>query len=110
MQLSFVITLPLLVLLALVTRIGVIAGMLVLIGFTIQLSFGVVYSYVQEAVPAGISGTSLSLLSTSGIAGAFVAPLLAGVLIDITGTYLSVFVYASSLAALGIATVWKAPE
>ena len=79
-------------------------------GFAVQLTFGVVHSYVREAVDDGVTGTALSVLTTAGISGAFSAPLATGALIELSGGYGPAFGYAGLLVALGLAASWGAPE
>jgi len=110
LRVSFLVALPVTALVAYTTSVRVIAVLLVVAGFVIQLTFGIVYSYVQESVAPGISGTALSVLGTAGISGAFTAPLVAGALIDATGTYLAAFGYAVGIACLGLVLAWFAPE
>ena len=107
---AFLVSLPLVALIAVTRMLAVIVAALVIAGFVIQLTFGVVYSYVQEVVEAGITGTALAFLTTAGISGAFSAPLVAGALIEATGTYLLAFGYATALTGLGLLVSWFAPE
>ena len=72
----------------------------------IQLTSGVVYSYVQEAVDPTNEGTALSILGSVGIARAFSGPVIAGALIDLTGA----FAYAAALAAFGVGLVFFVAE
>jgi nitrate/nitrite transporter NarK len=110
LRVSFLVALPATTLIAYTTSVRFIAVLLVVAGFVIQLTFGIVYSYVQESVDAGISGTALSVLGTAGISGAFTAPLIAGALIRATGTYIIAFAYAVGIAVLGLGLAWIAPE
>ena len=103
---SFVVTTPVLVLLAMSRSVPVLVGLLVVGGLVIQLTFGVVYSYVQEAVDPANEGTALSILGSAGIAGAFSAPVIAGALIDLTGSYTAAFGYAVAVAAVGVGLVF----
>lgn len=90
--------------------VAVLVGLLVVGGFVIQLTFGVVYSYVQEAVDPAVEGTALSLLGSGGMAGAFTAPVVAGTLIDATGAYTAAFAYAAVVAVGGLALVFLVAE
>lgn len=110
MRAAFLISLPLLVLIAGTRRLVLIVAALVAAGFVIQLTFGVVYSYVREVVETSITGTALAFLTTAGISGAFSAPLIAGVLIGWADSYVPAFAYATVLTALGLALSWVAPE
>lgn len=107
---SFLVALPVTVLVAYATSVRVIAVLLIVAGFVIQLTFGIVYSYVQESVPPDISGTALSLLGTAGITGAFTAPLIAGALIRATDAYATAFGYAVAIAVFGLGLAWFGPE
>jgi predicted MFS family arabinose efflux permease len=109
-KVSFLVALPVTLLIARTSSVGLIALFLVVAGFVIQLTFGIVYTYVQESVDPDVSGTALSMLGTAGISGAFTAPLVAGVLIDATDTYASAFAYAVAIAVLGLGLAWFAPE
>ena len=110
LRLSFLVALPVTVVIALTTSVRLIAVLLLVAGFVIQLTFGIVYSYVQESVPTEISGTALSFLGTAGVSGAFSAPLIAGVLIGATDAYLSAFGYAAGVTVLGLGLAWVGPE
>lgn len=110
LRVSFLISLPTIVVMVWTDHLGVIVTSLIVGGFVIQLTFGVVYSYVQEAVDRGITGTALAFLTTAGISGAFLAPIIAGALIDWTGAYLSAFAYAGVLTAIGLVIAFVAPE
>jgi nitrate/nitrite transporter NarK len=101
LQASFLVSVPLVVLIGLTRRLAVIVA---------ALTFGVVYSYVQEVVETNISGTALAFVTSAGISGAFSAPLITGALIDWTGGYLAAFAYAIALTALGLILSSVAPE
>lgn len=107
---SFVIATPVLVLIMVGRSVPVLLGLLILGGLVIQLTFGVVYSYVQEAVELTNEGTALSILGSTGIAGAFSAPVIAGTLIDLTGAYTAAFLYAVTLAIVGGVLVFFVAE
>jgi len=109
LRLSFLTASPVVALMVLSRRLAVVVALLVLAGFTIQLSFGVVYAYVREAVDESISGTALAVLGTAGIGGAFTAPLVAGELIDYSG-YPLAFGYAVALGVVGLGLTMLAPD
>lgn len=92
------------------TPIPILVALLVVGGLVIQLTFGVVYSYVQEAVDPENAGTALSILGSAGISGAFSAPVIAGGLIDLTGTYAAAFAYAVGLGIAGVGLVFVTAE
>jgi predicted MFS family arabinose efflux permease len=107
---AFLVSLPTVVALAWTRWLAVVVATLVVAGFVVQLTFGVVYSYVREAVDAGVTGTALAFLTTAGISGAFSAPLVTGALIEWSGGYAAAFGYAAILVSLGLAASWVAPE
>ncbi|MFB6301515.1 MAG: nitrate/nitrite transporter [Haloferacaceae archaeon] len=107
---AFLISLPLIGLIAWSRWLALIVAALIIAGFVIQFTFGVVYSYVREVVEADITGTALAFLTTAGISGAFTAPVIAGALIERTDGYLPAFAYAAALTAIGLLLSWIAPE
>lgn len=109
-RLSFLATTPLVAVIATTTEIGVLVAVLVTAGFAIQLSIGILYSYVREVVAAERHGTALSLLVTACITGAFSAPAITGWLIDRTDSYRAAFAFAGVLGVLGVVLAWFAPE
>lgn len=98
---SFVVAVPLLVANYVSSNVVVLAGILVVLGFFIQLSLGLFYSYVPEVLPTRFATSGVALLTSVSLGGAFSAPLVAGMLIDYTGTYLAAFGYAVGLAIVG---------
>jgi nitrate/nitrite transporter NarK len=107
---AFLVSLPTVAAVAWTRRLAVVVGTLVVAGFVVQLTFGVVYSYVREVVDPAVTGTALAFLTTAGISGAFSAPLVAGALIEWSGGYAAAFAYAGLLVSLGLALSWAAPE
>lgn len=107
---AFLISLPIVGIVAVTREVAVVLGSLVVAGFVIQLTFGVVYSYVRESVGPAVTGTALSFLTTAGIFGAFSSPLVTGGLIDYSGRYVTAFAYAAVLTGLGFALAVIAPE
>jgi nitrate/nitrite transporter NarK len=110
LQGAFLVSVPLVAAVALLRSILAIVLALVVAGFVIQLTFGVVYSYVRESVATARTGTALSVVTSAGIAGAFSAPIVTGALIARTGGFGAAFGYAVVLALLGMALAWVAPE
>lgn len=107
---AFLVSFPTVAAIAVTRRLAVVVGALVVAGFVIQLTFGVVYSYVREVVDPSVTGSALGFLTTAGMTGAFSAPLVAGALIEWSDGYAAAFVYAGCLVALGLAFSWIAPE
>jgi nitrate/nitrite transporter NarK len=110
LQGAFLVSVPLVAAVAVLRSIPAVVVALVVAGFVVQLTFGVVYSYVRESVAAARTGTALSVVTSAGIAGAFSAPIVTGALIDRTGGFDAAFGYAVVLALLGVALAWVAPE
>lgn len=110
LQAAFLISLPLILVVAWTRWLVLIVVALTVAGFVIQLTFGVVYSYVREAVEANSTGTALAFLTTAGISGAFSAPVIAGMLIEWTGAYLAAFSYAAVSTLIGLLLSWIAPK
>jgi NNP family nitrate/nitrite transporter-like MFS transporter len=90
--------------------IGVLVGMLVLAGVFIQLQIGLMYQSIQEFVDPSAAGTAVSLASVAGWLGSFVAPVVAGELVAIAGSYDVLFVFAIALGIVGALTVWGMAE
>ncbi|SDZ76958.1 MFS transporter, NNP family, nitrate/nitrite transporter [Haloplanus vescus] len=90
--------------------IAVLVAMLVLAGAFIQLQIGLMYQSIQEFVDPTAAGTAVSLASVAGWLGSFVAPVVAGELVSITGTYAVLFVFAAGLGVVGALTVWQMAE
>lgn len=109
LQLSFAVASPVVAVMVYTARLAVVVLLLVVAGFAIQLSFGVLYAYVRESVPESIAGTALSFLGTAGMAGAFSAPLVTGELIEYGG-YPTAFAYAVTLGLVGSALAVTAPS
>ncbi|MFP4530330.1 MAG: MFS transporter [Halodesulfurarchaeum sp.] len=82
-----------------------LAGGMLVAGFTIQLQFGLLYTLVQRYVPRNVGGTAVSVVSALGWLGMFVGPPLVATVIEATGSYVSVFAAAVALAVVGLATV-----
>lgn len=110
LRVAFLISLPAVVLIAWAKWLALIVVLLIIAGFVIQLTFGVVYSYVREVVEKDITGTALAFVTTAGISGAFSAPIIAGLVIDWSGSYLAAFIYAAGLTGIGLVIAWRAPE
>lgn len=107
---AFLLSLPVVVLIAATRRLALILVALMVAGFVIQLTFGVVYSYIREVVEDDFTGTALAFLTTAGMSGAFSAPLITGALIEWTGGYVSAFAYATVLTIIGLGLSYVAPE
>ncbi|WP_132058857.1 MFS transporter [Halorussus amylolyticus] len=107
--LSFVLALPAVVGFVAVTRVGFIVALVVVAGFGVQLAIGLLYSYVVEVVSAAVRTTALSMLTSVGMTGAFLAPIVGGEIIARAG-YNTAFLVAGAVALAGVALAWRAPE
>lgn len=110
MKVSFLAAAPLVAVVAVSRTVPVVVAVLVAAGFAIQLSIGIVYTYVREVVAADASASALAVLGSAAIFGSFSAPVIAGALIEWTDAYTSAFAYAGLLALVGIALAFAAPE
>jgi nitrate/nitrite transporter NarK len=107
---SFFITAPTVIAVAIADHAIVAISLLVVAGFFVQLAIGVLFSYARELVPEPIHGTTIAFVTTTGILGSFTAPIIAGTLIEQTGTYGAAFGYAAVLAIVGLFVSWLVPE
>ncbi len=106
---SFVVATPAVVAFAFVSQLGLVVGAVVVVGFAIQLVTGLLFSYIAELVPPAVRTTAVSLLTSVGLLGAFVAPIAAGTIIDRAG-YGSAFLVAGGVAFIGVLLALRAPE
>jgi NNP family nitrate/nitrite transporter-like MFS transporter len=90
--------------------ITVLVAMLVVAGVVIQLQIGLLYQSAQEFVDRRAAGTAVSLASVAGWLGSFVAPVVAGELVAVTGSYAVVFPLAVGLGLAGGLAVWRMAE
>jgi predicted MFS family arabinose efflux permease len=91
------------------TRIAVVIGLLLASGFVIQLAIGLLFSYVTEVVDEAVTTTAVSVMTSVGLFGAFLAPIVAGAIIERAG-YRPAFLLAVVVAIVGIGLAWRAPE
>lgn len=85
--------------------LGIVAA-----GVFVQLQIGLLYTYAGEFVGSNVAGTAIAIISVVGWGGAFVAPAVAGALLESTGSYVSVFAYALALGLFGVGVTVLAPE
>ncbi|MFB6268273.1 MAG: nitrate/nitrite transporter [Halodesulfurarchaeum sp.] len=107
---SFLIVVPLIGLIATVRTVALLLLALVVAGFVTQMGLALLLPFVRELVDAHVAGTALAVLNLVGFVGAFVTPVLTGVLIERTGAYLLAFGYAAGLGVVGIVLAWLVPE
>jgi nitrate/nitrite transporter NarK len=87
----------------------VVVAALLLSGFAVQLSIGLSFAYVRELVEPGVAATAVAFLTSVSLAGAFLSPIVGGVVVETAG-YAVAFAAAGALGALGLALAWIAPE
>jgi predicted MFS family arabinose efflux permease len=107
--LSFVVAAPVVVGFVAVEGIAVVVALLVVAGFAIQLSIGLLYTYVAEVVAPAVRTTAISMLTSVGLLGAFLAPIVGGEIIDAAG-YRPAFLLAGAVAVVGVVLAWYAPD
>lgn len=78
---SFVLSVPLIVAISIVTSSLAFAALMLLTGAGIQLTIGVYYVYVSELAEPGTRGTCLAMVTPASTLGALVAPAVGGWLI-----------------------------
>lgn len=108
--LSFLLAGPVVVGLLFVDDVGPAIALLLVAGASIQLAIGLLYSYVREVVAEPVAATAVSLLTSIGLVGAFVAPIAAGALIEVTGAFEAAFFAAGGVGLLGVVLALVAPE
>ena len=106
---SFAVATPAVVAFAFVSQLELVVGAVVVVGFAIQLVTGLLFSYIAELVPPSVRTTAVSLLTSVGLFGAFVAPVAAGAIIDRAG-YGPAFLVAGAVAFLGVLLALRAPR
>lgn len=107
---AFFVTLVLIVVVSVAQTPPVLAALMVLSGYFVQLGIGLFYTHVRELVDDFVAGSAISVLTMASFTGGFTAPAIAGWLIEQTGAYQSSFGYAFGLAVFGAALAWFAPE
>ena len=107
--LSFLFTVPALLVIGMLRSVPALVVALLAAGFTIQLTLGLSFAYVRELVDPRVAATAVAFQTSLGLAGAFVAPIAGGALIDAT-SYETAFLVASALAVVGVLFAWVVSE
>ncbi len=71
-------------------------------GFFIQLPFSVYYAFSSQILPERLSGGAYTSMNMTSLVGGAVAPFLAGYLVDVSGSFVLAFVFATVLATMGL--------
>jgi predicted MFS family arabinose efflux permease len=106
---TFLLVLPALLGVTLVSSTLGYGAVLVLAGVGSQLGTGVFYVYVGELSAEGTRGTGLAVLTTLSISGALTAPVLTGWLIE-RFSWDAAFGFGAALAVVGIVAVLLVSE
>ena len=106
---AFAIASPLVVVFTQFDSLPVVVASLLLAGFAVQIVLGLSYTYVREVVDSQVAATAVALQTSLGLAGAFLAPIAGGIIIDTAG-YRSAFLLAAAFAGCGAVVAWWAPE
>lgn len=106
---AFLVATPFVAGFATIRLVPVLVGALLIAGFAIQLCLGLVFAYVRELVAPEVAATAVAFLTSVGLAGAFVAPIAGGALIDAAG-YTLAFAVAGAFGLVGVVLAWFAPE
>ena len=107
--LAFAVAVPAVVGFTFVSELFAVVALLLVAGFAVQLTIGLLYAYVPEVVAAPVRTTAISMLTSVGLLGAFLAPIVGGAVIDRAG-YRPAFLLAGGVAVVGVALAWRAPE
>ncbi|WP_232701419.1 MFS transporter [Halobacterium wangiae] len=107
--LSFLLTVPALLVLGTLRSLAVLVAALLAAGFTVQLTLGLSFAYVRELVDSRVAATAVAFQTSLGLAGAFLAPIAGGALIEAT-SYETAFVVAGALGVVGVAVAWVVTE
>ncbi len=106
---SFAVATPAVATFTFLPTVPLVVAALLVAGFAIQLCLGLVFAYVRELVEPAVAATAVAFLTSVGLAGAFLAPIVGGALIDVT-SYDVAFLLAGLLGLVGVAVAWRAPE
>jgi nitrate/nitrite transporter NarK len=108
--LAFLLAAPATIGIVLVDAVVPTLALLVVAGFCSQIGQVLLFVYVRELVPANVVGTALAVLNAMGFFGAFLAPIVTGVLIERSGTYVLTFVGTGAVAGIVAFLVLLIPE
>lgn len=107
---SFLVSAPMVAVIGTVRGVAFVFLALVVAGFFVQLGIGLFYAHVGELVEPNVAATAIAVLTGLGFLGSFSAPVIAGALIEATGSYVPAFGYAIGMALLGIVLAWRLDE
>jgi len=106
---SFGVAAPLLLVFTRFRSLPFLVALLLFTGFAVQLTLGLSFTYVREVVDTRVAATAVAFQTSIGLTGAFIAPIVGGVIVDLAG-FDTAFLLAGGLAICGIVVAWRAPE
>jgi predicted MFS family arabinose efflux permease len=106
---SFLLSMPLFVVLTQRVDPMLFAFLLISLGFSLQLGGGLYFVYIQEVVPSHVTGTSLAVVTSFSVGGALVAPIVGGWIVDAISWYVA-FGFNIALGIAGIVVILSTPE
>jgi sugar phosphate permease len=106
---SFVAAAPIVLIFTRFRSLPLLVALLLLAGFAVQLTLGLSFTYVREVVDPRVAATAVAFQTSVGLAGAFLAPIAGGIVVDLAG-FDTAFLLAGLLAICGIGVAWYAPE
>ncbi len=106
---AFVLATPAVAAFTVPETVAVVVALLVVAGAAIQLCLGLLFAYVRELVTPATAATAVAFLTSVGLAGAFVSPIVGGAVVEAAG-YPVAFALAGVVGALGAGLAWVAPE
>jgi len=74
-------------------------------GFFAQFPFSVYYLFASGIMPAKFGGTAFAFMNTISLIGGTVSPGLAGLLVDVTGSFVASFLMIAGTAVIGLVTI-----
>lgn len=81
---------------------GAAGAVLVASGFLAQFPFSVYYLFSAQVLPQRFGGTAYAFMNTTSLIGGSVAPTLAGLLVDVSGSFVAAFGMMVGSALLGL--------
>ncbi|MFB6310050.1 MAG: nitrate/nitrite transporter, partial [Salinirussus sp.] len=108
-RMAFIISVPVVASFAVLPGLALVIGALLLGGYAIQLSIGIGFAAVRELVEPSVATTAVAVLTSLGLAGAFVSPVAGGALIGAVG-YPAAFAIAGGLGGIGLGFAWLLPD
>lgn len=108
--LAFLVTAPATVGIVLVDSVALTLACLLVAGFFSQIGQVLLFVYVRELVSPNVVGTALAVVNAMGFLGAFVAPILTGALIELSGSYLLTFAAGGAISVLAVLVTLLVPE